>query len=103
MRHVRITPEAEFSVVAGTERSQAAVMVLDPGSTTGSVDNTHRYCDQWLYVLSGEGKAVVEGVDIPLQPGVLLLIERGEVHEIYAGEKRLDTLNFYAPPEYPVD
>ncbi|MFP4014815.1 MAG: cupin domain-containing protein [Chitinispirillaceae bacterium] len=103
MRHLRIRPEGEFRVVAGTERSQAAVMVLEPGETTGSVDNMHLHCDQWLYVLSGNGKAVVEELEITLEPGVLLLIERGEVHEIFAGGKRLETLNFYAPPEYPVD
>jgi len=103
MRHLRIRPDAEFRVVAASERSQAAIMVLEAGSTTGSVDNMHLHSDQWLYVISGRGKAVVEELEVVLEPGILLLIEAGEVHEIFAGEERLETLNIYAPPEYPVD
>ncbi len=103
MRHMRIRPEGDFRVVAATERSQAAIMVIEPNQMTGSVDNMHLHSDQWLYVLSGSGKAIVEGIEIALEPGILLLIEPGEVHEIFAGEQRLETINFYAPSEYPAD
>lgn len=46
--------------------------------------------------------AIVEGKRYPLKPGVLLLIERGERHEVRNdGEGLLKTLNVYVPPAYP--
>lgn len=90
-----------FDVVAGTRRSQAATMVLGPGESTGGPENRHPDSDQWLYVVSGSGRAVVEGATVELGPGTLLLIEAGEAHEISASEDGLlETLNVYAPPEY---
>ena len=39
-----------------------------------------------------------------LGPGTLLVIERGEAHEIRAtGEQPLSTVNFYSPPAYADD
>lgn len=76
-------------------------MVLDVGQSTGGPTNAHARSDQWLYVLSGQGQAQVEGRTVPLQPGTLLLIEARERHEIAnTGEQPLETLNIYAPPEY---
>ena len=101
MQQKQLRFEEDFKVVAGNDRSQAAVMVLSPGETTGGPDNRHAGSDQWLYVLSGEGLAIVAGEEQRLQSGVLLLIERGEPHEIRnVGSEPLQTLNCYVPPEY---
>jgi mannose-6-phosphate isomerase-like protein (cupin superfamily) len=102
MKHLEIrSPEGFFEVVAETDRSQAATMVLGPGESTGGSDNRHPKSDQWLYVLSGRGKAVVEGRETELAPGSLLLIEAGERHEVVnTGKQPLETVNFYAPPAY---
>jgi mannose-6-phosphate isomerase-like protein (cupin superfamily) len=95
------TARGFFTVVGQTRRSQAATMTLRPGQSTGGEDNAHSDADQWLYVVSGAGRAVVNGHQLELQPGSLLLIEAGEVHEISnpAGEP-LVTINVYAPPAY---
>ena len=101
MEHLQIDAQQGFRMVAGTARSQAAIMVLAVGESTGGPTNTHAHSDQWLYVISGEGEAWVEGQSVPLQPGTLLLIEAREAHEITnTGEAPLETLNIYAPPEY---
>jgi mannose-6-phosphate isomerase-like protein (cupin superfamily) len=102
MKHIAIKkPDDEFKVVAGTERSQAAVMVIAPGESEGGPDNKHEGADQWLFVLSGEGEATVDEHEQRLSPGSLLLIEAGETHEIRnTGREPLRTINFYAPPEY---
>ena len=63
---------------------QAAQMVIPPGGREGGPDNRHRGADQWLFVASGRGMAIVEGARRALRPGSLLLIERGERHEIRA-------------------
>lgn len=95
------SPGGYFEVVAGTPRSQAATMILEPGTATGGPDNRHPDSDQWLYVAEGSGSATVDGQDVEIAAGDLLLIEAGETHEIRAGEDGpLVTLNVYAPPAY---
>ncbi|MFN2564694.1 MAG: cupin domain-containing protein [Gemmatimonadaceae bacterium] len=90
-----------FRVAISNRRSQAAEMVLAPGDSEGGPDNRHRGADQWLYVLSGTGTAIVSGKRHALRAGSLVLIERGETHELRnSGRTPLRTLNFYVPPAY---
>ena len=90
-----------FRVAIGNRRSQAAEMVLGPGECEGGPDNRHRGADQWLYVLTGTGAATVNGKRYALRAGSLVLIERGDVHEIRnTGRGALRTLNVYVPPAY---
>ena len=101
MKHLQIKPGKGFRVIAGTDRSQVATMVLSEKQSTGSPSNKHLNSDQWLYVISGLGRATVSNERVDLVPGELLLIEAGETHEIFnIGDKPLETLNFYTPPEY---
>ena len=97
-----------FRVAIGNRHSQAAEMVLDPGDCEGGPDNRHRGADQWLYVVSGTGVAIVAGAEgrrrIPLRAGRLVVIERGERHEVRnTGRTLLKTLNFYYPPAFDAD
>jgi mannose-6-phosphate isomerase-like protein (cupin superfamily) len=90
-----------FRVALGNRRSQAAEMVLKPGKSEGDSHNRHRGADQWLFVLSGTGVATVNKRKYKLAEGVLLLIEKGDEHEILnTGRALLRTLNFYVPPAY---
>ena len=90
-----------FKVVLGNARGQAAQMTLAPGETEGGPDNRHKGADQWLFVVSGTGVAIVEGERVELREGTLVLIDRGEPHEIRnTGDTPLKTLNFYVPPAY---
>ena len=102
MKHLQLEMNDDFKVIAGTSRSQAAIMVLEPNEATGGPDNKHEKSDQWLYVISGQGRATVAGQQVDLSPGSLLLIEAGETHEIVNTSKTqpLESLNIYAPPEY---
>lgn len=90
-----------FTIVAQTRRSQAAMMTLRPGQSTGGEDNLHEKADQWLYVVSGSGRATVSEKTLDLAAGSLLVIEPGETHEISnPAAEPLVTLNIYAPPAY---
>ena len=90
-----------FRVAVGNRRSQAAEMVIPPGDCEGGPDNRHRGADQWLFVLSGTGRATINGKRYALRASSLLLIERGDRHEIRnTGRTVLRTLNFYVPPAY---
>jgi mannose-6-phosphate isomerase-like protein (cupin superfamily) len=101
MKRKQLKLKSEFAVVLGNRRSQAAEMVLAPGKSEGGPDNRHRGADQWLFVVSGRGRAIVNGRGRPLREHTLLLIERGDTHEIKnTGRAPLVTLNFYVPPAY---
>jgi mannose-6-phosphate isomerase-like protein (cupin superfamily) len=78
--------------------------VLAPGDLEGGPDNRHRGSDQWLYVVAGTGAAIVNGNQHALRRGSLILIERGDKHEIRnTGRRPLRTLNVYVPPAYQAD
>ena len=98
-----------FRVAFAVREAQAAEMVIAPGDSEGGPDNRHRGADQWLFVLSGTGVAIVEAEPgkrrrVPLKAGTLLVIERGERHEVRnTGRALLKTLNFYHPPAFDAD
>lgn len=97
MKHKILSLQSDFEVAFAVRKVQAAEMALTPGSHTGGPDNRHRGADQWMYVVSGNGAAIVDGVRQPLQAGSLLVIERGETHEIRCtGDEPLRTVNFYS-------
>jgi mannose-6-phosphate isomerase-like protein (cupin superfamily) len=93
-----------FRVAFGNRRAQGAEMVVAPADCEGGPDNRHRGADQWLFVVSGRGRAIVNRRHVPLREGTLLLIEAGDTHEIRnTGRTLLKTLTLYAPPAYTKD
>ena len=101
MKHSTLRFGEGFRVAIGNRRSQAASMTLGPGDCEGGPDNRHRGADQWLFVQSGSGVAIVNGRRVRLRAGSVVLIERGDRHEIRnAGRTPLRTLNVYVPPAY---
>jgi mannose-6-phosphate isomerase-like protein (cupin superfamily) len=101
MRKTHLRFGRGFTVVLGNKRAQAATMTIARGESEGGPDNRHRGADQWLFVESGTGAAIVDGRRHSLRAGALLLIERGTRHEIRnTGRRPLRTLNFYVPPAY---
>ena len=104
MKRKNLRFESGFRVALGNRHSQAAEMVLPPRAAEGSPKNRHRGADQWLYVLSGTGIARVNSKRYLLKEGSLMLIERGDEHEIRnTGRDMLRTLNIYVPPAYSGD
>jgi mannose-6-phosphate isomerase-like protein (cupin superfamily) len=90
-----------FKVRIGNRRAQAATMTIAPGDCEGGPDNRHRGADQWLFVESGKGVAIVNRKRFRLAAGSLVLIERGDKHEIRnTGRTPLKTLNVYVPPAH---
>jgi mannose-6-phosphate isomerase-like protein (cupin superfamily) len=104
LKHARLVLRPGFRVALANRRAQAATMVISPRNAEGGPGNQHRGADQWLLVLEGKGTALGNGRRYPLSRGSLLLIERGDRHEIRnTGRRLLKTVNFYAPPAYRAD
>jgi uncharacterized cupin superfamily protein len=70
MKKAQLTFDDEFAVALSTRRAQVATMTLAPGGCTGGPDNRHPGADQWMYVVSGEGAAVIAGEEHALRPGL---------------------------------
>ena len=101
MKRTRMKFEVGFDVAVGNRRSQAAQMTIAPGEREGGPHNRHRGADQWLFVVAGAGRAIVNDRRYALRAGTLLLIERGDTHEVRnTGTVDLKTLNIYLPPAY---
>ena len=93
-----------FRIPIGTKHSQAAEMVLAPGDAEGDSQNSHKGADQWLFVVTGQGAALVNGKRYVLKKGSLMLIQKGDKHEIRnTGKALFRTLNIYVPPAYRKD
>lgn len=101
MKRTSVAYGRGFRVLIGDTHSQAASMVIAPGGCEGGPDNRHRAADQWLYIESGHGKAVINGHTYPIEPATLILIQRDDRHEIRnTGTTPLRTLSIYLPPAY---
>jgi mannose-6-phosphate isomerase-like protein (cupin superfamily) len=104
MQRKNLKLDLGFHVAINHRGSRAAEMVIAPGGIEGDETNRHRGSDQWLYVISGAGSAIVSSRRRVLGAGTLLLIERGETHEVRnTGTTPLRTLNIYVPPAYRED
>jgi mannose-6-phosphate isomerase-like protein (cupin superfamily) len=108
MRSKRLTFKTGFRLAFEVRKVQAAEMTIAPGDREGGPGNRHRGADQWLFVVEGQGQAIVATEDrmrsVVLSPGTLLVIERGEAHEVRnTGKTPLRTLNFYYPPAFAMD
>lgn len=104
MKRKQLKFDKGFRVAIDGVHAQAAEMVIAPADAEGDPQNRHRGADQWLYVVAGTGCAFVNGKRYALKQGTLMLIERGDRHEIRnTGRALLRTLNFYVPPAYDKD
>lgn len=71
-----------FDVLETCESSQLAAMVMGVGESSGEYGNEHAGSEQTLFVISGEGEAIVEGESHRLNPGDTIVLEKGEKHQI---------------------
>src|SRR3954454_3161501 len=91
-----------FEVLQTTERSQTAMMTLEPGAATGEQAEAHDKSDQVLLVLEGELIGEVGDERPRLSKGDVIVIEAGTKHRFAnATDKNALTFNVYSPPAYP--
>ena len=90
-----------FSVLQTDERTQTAVMTLEPGRSSGDEPEAHRKSDQVLLVLEGEVFAETGSETGTLREGDIILIPAGTKHKFTnRSSGRCLTFNTYSPPVY---
>jgi len=88
-----------FHVLHQTERSQTAVMTIEPGAEAGP-EEVHTG-DQVLFVLEGEAEARVGAAEHQVAAGSCVMIPAGTRHHVRnVGATPLFFLTVYAPPVY---
>ena len=91
-----------FEVLQTTERSQTAMMTLEPGAATGEKAEAHEKSDQVLLMMEGELIGEVGDERPRLKKGDVMVIEAGTKHRFAnASEANAVTFNVYSPPVYP--
>jgi mannose-6-phosphate isomerase-like protein (cupin superfamily) len=81
------------------ERSQLVVMSIPPGGDIGV--ETHAHVEQLLFIASGQGKAIVNGVETPLTVGDVVVATPRARHDIVnTGSAPLQIYTVYAPPNH---
>ncbi len=91
-----------FEVLQTSEKSQTAVMTLQPGGASGPHPDAHEKSEQVLLVLEGEVEGEIAGETRTLRQGDVVVIPSGVKHRFAnrAGAPAV-TFNVYSPPEYP--
>ena len=88
-----------FEVLQETERSQTAVMTIEPGQDAGP-EETHAG-DQVVYVVEGEAILRIDDAEHRAAAGGCVLIPAGARHHVRnPGAAPLFFLTIYAPPAY---
>ena len=83
------------------EHTQLVLMTLQPGEDIGR--ETHPDVDQFIRIESGTATAVLDGEEIGLDDGDVLVIPAGAEHNVTntADDTPLRLYTLYSPPEHP--
>ena len=82
------------------EHTQIVVMSIPAGGEIG--EETHKDNDQVLYLVSGEGKAILNGEGKPVGKDDVVLVKAGTRHNfINTGAEDLKIITAYSPPHHP--
>ncbi|MBD0369987.1 MAG: cupin domain-containing protein [Pyrinomonadaceae bacterium] len=99
---VRLAEENENfrQVLFTTKQSQLVLMAIPAGEEIG--EETHEGIDQVLCFVAGEGRAVIEGQELSVRAGSVVVVPSETRHNFIAmGEQALKLYTIYTPPEHP--
>ena len=60
----------------------------------------HKKGEELYYVISGAGKAILDGKNYDLREGCFFRVPPGTLHQFSTGDKSLCMLNFHSPPVF---
>ena len=81
------------------KNSQLVVMSIPPGGEVGA--ETHKYTEQTLFFLSGNGEGTLATEKFPVGPGDVVVVVPGTYHNFKnTGTQDLKIYTTYAPPNH---
>lgn len=81
------------------EKSQLVVMSIPPGGDIGK--EVHKYTEQTLFFLSGEGEGEIDGKIFPIASGDVVVVVSGTEHNFRnTGTEDLKVYTIYTPPNH---
>ena len=85
-------------VVFTSDHAQVVVMAIPPDEEIG--EEIH-IVDQFLYIVEGEGEAVLNGREQPIDKGEAIAVPAGTRHNVRnTGDEPLKLFTIYAPPQH---
>lgn len=90
-----------FAVLQTAKKTQAAVMTLAPGKSSGPKGNEHPSSEQVILVMEGEILAEIGDDKRTLRKGDFAIVPVGVPHRFTNhAESSATTFNVYGPPAY---
>lgn len=87
-------------VLESATHTQIVIMSIPAGGDIG--EETHSDNDQVLFLVEGQGKVILEGVESPYTTGDIVLVPAGTKHNfINTGTTALKIITTYSPPHHP--
>ena len=91
--------EAFRRVLSTGKKSQLVLMASPEGEDIGA--EVHPATDQILFIVDGEGKAVVNGKTFKVEENDVVFVPAGARHNlINSGDEELKLFTVYSPPEH---
>jgi len=72
---------------------------IDPRQRTGI--SYHKVAEEYYFILSGHGTAVIDGRELPVRAGDFLRLPPGTTHGFITTEEALEMLDIHTPGCYP--
>lgn len=100
----RVQRLGPYAIEALIERGEAGAgtvyrVRIEPHCRTAV--SYHRVAEEYYFVLSGHGVAVLDGTEHPLSPGDFLRLPPGTTHGFITGSEPLELLDIHTPGCYP--
>jgi quercetin dioxygenase-like cupin family protein len=93
-RHLRWVVTKEST---GAEHCSMCVIEVEPGQTVRPA-HSHPNGEEVIYILTGSGRVMIEGVVEPVKAGCAVLFPQGNVHMLQnSGSERMKVACFFAP------
>ena len=91
--------EAFRRVLSTGKKSQLVLMAIPEGEDIGA--EVHPATDQILFIVDGEGKAVVNGKTFKVGENDVVFVPAGARHNLTnSGDEELKLFTVYSPPEH---
>ena len=87
-------------VIYTDERLQLVLMAIQPNE---NIPKEVHQLDQFIRIERGEGKAILNGTELALKDGSVIIVPKGTEHEIIntSSTDVLKLYTIYTPPEHP--